>query len=140
MLRLAVARRVLVPLLLPLARTTGAQESVPRTPAERAQWDSVVRAEDARASTPQEMATLRAALAAPSPAVRRLAARALGRFERDSLLRDLAPLLADSAPMVRAMAAQAMAQASVRAGAPVARAALLARVPDERDVTARAAL
>ena len=70
-------RRPTALLVLALAAAT--------TAASRAQaptLDALIRAEDARARTPAELAVLRAGLGAPDPLLRRTAVRGLGRLER----------------------------------------------------------
>lgn len=90
-------------------------------------------AEDARAQTPAQLGVLRAGLTARSSAVRRTAARAIGRLERAALIPDLGMALSDQSPYVRYAAARALILASKHGGAPEARSALLARLAIERD-------
>ncbi|CAN5714940.1 peptidylprolyl isomerase [soil metagenome] len=75
-------------------------------------WERILAAEDARARTPAQLQVLRDALTHPAPPLRRMAVRALGRLERAELASDIAPLLHDPDPTVRAHAANALAQAS----------------------------
>src|SRR5688500_20259612 len=104
------------------AAPLGAQ--APRGPAPT--LDALIRAEDARARTAADLATLRAGLAAPDAEIRRVAVRGLGRLERADLLDLLVAGLADADPRVRRAAADAVGQA-VSGGDRVAdaRAALL---------------
>jgi peptidyl-prolyl cis-trans isomerase B (cyclophilin B) len=65
--------------------------------------------------------------------IRRIAVRALGRLERDSLAPRITPLLDDAAPSVRAQAANALAQVTSPGSAQVTRTALGERVRSEAD-------
>ncbi|MGZ8414755.1 MAG: peptidylprolyl isomerase [Gemmatirosa sp.] len=103
--------------------------------------DQLIRAEDARAATAADLATLRAGLAASDATLRRHAVRGLGRLERADVLDDVVAALADRDAGVRRAAADAVAQAAFRGdGAPRARAALLARLTGESDATVRGQL
>ena len=103
--------------------------------------DQLIRAEDRRARTDADLAVLRAGLAAPDPALRRHAARGIGRLERAELLDDLVGALGDRDPGVRAAAATAVAQAASRGERTAdARRALLARLAAEPDTAVRGQL
>ncbi|AHG88316.1 peptidyl-prolyl cis-trans isomerase cyclophilin type [Gemmatirosa kalamazoonensis] len=106
----------------------------------RSTLDALVDAEDARAATPAQLALLRAGLRDASPVVRRVAARALGRLERDALVPDLVAALDDRDAGVRAAAAEALIAATAHGDAPAARAAVLAHLAAERDPSASASL
>jgi cyclophilin family peptidyl-prolyl cis-trans isomerase len=106
--------------------------------AHAAAWERLVVAEDARAATPTQLAVLRDGLSSPVPALRRVAVRGLGRLERPELAGDIAPLLADAAPDVRAHAANALAQAA--RGGSVEVAPLEAALRRETEPAAAAAL
>ncbi|MBV9879889.1 MAG: HEAT repeat domain-containing protein, partial [Gemmatirosa sp.] len=126
--------------LLAAPRAGRAQDVAPRLPAERAQYEALLRAQDARAHADADLATLRAGLHASNPMLRRVAVRAVGRLEREALIPDAVALLADPVDAVRAAAADAVAQDAAHGGAPAARAALLARLDAERDPAVRGAL
>lgn len=104
------------------------------------QHDALLRAEDARASTAAELATLRDGLRAASPAVRRVAARGIGRLERAALVPALVALLDDDDSTVRATAALALIPATARGAASDARAAALVHLDGEPNDSAAAAL
>jgi CubicO group peptidase (beta-lactamase class C family)/cyclophilin family peptidyl-prolyl cis-trans isomerase len=103
-------------------------------PIHAADWERVLAAEDARAATPAQLAVLREALGHEEPALRRMAVRALGRLERADVAGDIAPLLRDAEPGVRAHAANALAQAA--RGGSVDRAPLEAALRAEGDAGA----
>ncbi len=71
----------------------------------------IARAEDARDASPQALAPILKAARSSNPADQRRAARALGRFEQPSLIKEIVPLLKAKDPKVRAEAANALAQA-----------------------------
>src|SRR5581483_6520729 len=73
---------------------------------------AILQAEDRRAPTPADLATLRAGSRSDDTQTRRTAVLALGRLERPSLIPDLVPNLKSAAPEVRAEAANAIAQAA----------------------------
>jgi cyclophilin family peptidyl-prolyl cis-trans isomerase/HEAT repeat protein len=106
--------------------------------------ERVLVAEDARASSDEAMAPLTEALASSNTEAHRLAVRALGRFERESLIPQIIAQLDAPEPGIRAEAANALAQAVLRADptavVPAARAALLQRLQAETDGTVRGAL
>lgn len=99
--------------------------------------DQLIRAEDARARAPADLAVLRAGLAAPDALIRHAAVRGLGRLERADVLGELIAALGDGDAQVRRAAADAVGQAAAR-GERVeqARAALLARLAAESDPAA----
>lgn len=97
-------------------------------------------AEDARARTPAQEATLLEALHHADSTLQQQAVRALGRLERAEYLPHLAPMLAAEAAVVRGEAANAIAQAAYRTGADSALVILRGRLPIEADPAVRAAL
>ncbi|MDP1568472.1 MAG: peptidylprolyl isomerase [Vicinamibacterales bacterium] len=72
--------------------------------------DRLLTVEDARDASNAGMAVLREGLASRDPALRRRAARAVGRFERPDFLASIVPLLADADARVRQEAANAAGQ------------------------------
>ncbi|HYM24537.1 MAG TPA: peptidylprolyl isomerase [Vicinamibacterales bacterium] len=111
---------------------------------------AILRAEDHRAKTPGELATLRTGARSADPQIRRIAVRALGRLERPSLIPDIVPSLRHALPEVRAEAANAVGQAAAgwkttRSAAEMhafesAVASLTARLGTENEPDVRAAL
>lgn len=83
----------------------------PLTAAERAAWLRLLAAEDARAPGAGEVRVIVAALADPSPTIRRVAVRALGRLQRPSLLDSINVALVDRDPRVRLEGVNAIGQA-----------------------------
>lgn len=77
---------------------------------EAALKQAVLAAEDARASTPDDLKPLLEGLRSTSPDIQRLAVRALGRLERPALVPNIVPLLSAPSPIVRAEAATALGQ------------------------------
>jgi len=73
---------------------------------------AILQAEDRRAATPADLATLRAGARSEDEQTRRAAIRALGRLERPSLIPDLVPALRHALPEIRAEAANAIGQAA----------------------------
>lgn len=71
---------------------------------------AIVAAEDARATTPEQLQTLIAATRDSSPDVQAVAVRALGRLERADLIDAIAAKLSSSDAPVRTEAANALAQ------------------------------
>src|SRR5262245_32011010 len=71
----------------------------------------ILRAEDRRARSDEELRTLERALGSTDTMVRSHALTALGRLERPELAPRLLPLLEDVHPGVRSAAVQALAQA-----------------------------
>lgn len=94
---------------------------------------AILAAEDGRAATSAEIAVLAQGIASPSPVLRGLALRALGRLERPALAAMIAPALHDGNPGVRAEAATALAQAVHRQPGDTALPLLLGRLRDETD-------
>jgi cyclophilin family peptidyl-prolyl cis-trans isomerase/HEAT repeat protein len=86
------------------------------TPAGGAQslQERMIDAEDARASTAAAMAPILTGLRSPDPRVAVQAVRALGRFERPELVRQILPLVTHARPEVRAEAINALGQALAR--------------------------
>src|SRR5262245_56286980 len=72
---------------------------------------ALLQAEDRRAPTATDLATLRSGAHSPDPQTRRLAIRALGRLERASVIADIAPALKHELPEIRSEAANAIGQA-----------------------------
>jgi cyclophilin family peptidyl-prolyl cis-trans isomerase/HEAT repeat protein len=100
-------------------------------------FERMLEAEDARAGAPEQMAPLFEGLANADPAVRRIAVRALGRFERDALITDILPLLQDADSSVRAEATNAIGQAARGGDAARARAGLHERLAIESNPRVR---
>src|SRR6478735_11395833 len=73
---------------------------------------SLLQAEDRRAPSAQDLATLRAGARSGDPQTARIGLRALGRLERPALIPDILPGLRHPLPEVRAEAANAIAQAA----------------------------
>jgi cyclophilin family peptidyl-prolyl cis-trans isomerase/HEAT repeat protein len=71
---------------------------------------AIIAAEDARGTGPDGLEPILAALGHPRAEPQRLAVRALGRLERPDLLPEIVPLLSAESPLVRAEAANALAQ------------------------------
>ena len=124
-----------------------------------AQWSTrlaILQAEDRRAPTTGDLATLRAGARSRDSLTARMGLRALGRLERPALVADILPGLQHSLPEVRAEAANAVAQAlyprTPPPGAPrpaaadartfvaTAQTALLARLAVEANASVRTAL
>src|SRR4029453_9701998 len=73
-------------------------------------------AEDARARDSSALAPLLAGLRSPDIAMRRTAARGIGRIERLENMPALEPMVTDSSPLVRAEASNAIGQIAKAAG------------------------
>src|SRR3954447_10504413 len=110
---------------------------------------TILQAEDRRAPTAQDLATLRAGARSGDAQTARIGLRALGRLERPALIPDILPGLRHPLPEVRAEAVNAVAQAAqgfrtTAAGATnsasATEAALIARLGIEADPGVRAAL
>lgn len=109
---------------------------------------AILQAEDRRAATAADLATIRAGVASGDPVTARVAVRALGRLERPALVPDIVPALGRPYPDLRAEAANAVAQAmsGLRRGATGGPApasvlrTLTARLTTEDDAGVRAAL
>ena len=106
----------------------------------------VIEAEDRRAPTPRDLATIRAGVHSGDPQTIRIAVRALGRLERTTLVPDILPSLKHPLPEIRAEAANALGQAlhgSTKDAAatvdPVI-AALIARAAMEAEAAVRGAI
>jgi cyclophilin family peptidyl-prolyl cis-trans isomerase/HEAT repeat protein len=94
----------------------------------------LILAEDARAQSDAELATLRQALTNRDPVVRQQAVRALGRLERPEHIRTITRTLADPNPDVRIEAANAVGQmARGERGVAAARSRLVSRARVEKD-------
>ena len=72
----------------------------------------VLQAEDRRAATPRDLATIRAGARSGDPQTARVGVRALGRLERPALIPDILPALRNEFPEVRVEAANAVGQAA----------------------------
>src|SRR3979411_2580786 len=72
----------------------------------------ILAAEDRRAPTAGDLATIRAGVHSGDATTVRIAIRALGRLERPELMADIVPGLRHPLPEVRAEAANAIAQAA----------------------------
>ncbi len=126
-----------ITLALPASRLA-AQPASPAAP-DRA---AILSAEAARAQAPEQLQLLISAARTSSPAIQRIAIRALGRLERPALVPELTVLLNAADPGARAEAANALAQAAGQdaAASGPARAALIDRLSHENDADARAAI
>jgi cyclophilin family peptidyl-prolyl cis-trans isomerase len=89
---------------------------------------SVLQAEQQRASSARDLATLRTSARGRDSQTARIAVRALGRLERPDLIPDILPALRHGLPELRAEAANALAQAA-QGLAPAAAATGSARPP-----------
>lgn len=101
---------------------------------------AILRAEDARPRSAEGLAPILAGLSSPDVVTRRLAVRALGRLEREDLMERIAAALRDSAPHVRAEAANAMAQSASHGGAQTAWRLFTERLSAETDPDVRGAV
>jgi cyclophilin family peptidyl-prolyl cis-trans isomerase len=101
---------------------------------------AILRAEDARADTAEELAPIVRGLNDNDSETRRIAVRALGRLERPELVPQILPLLSDGAPTVRAEAANALGQAVFNADAAVVSGSLVARLTSEGNPDVRGAI
>jgi cyclophilin family peptidyl-prolyl cis-trans isomerase/HEAT repeat protein len=119
-------------LLLPVERSAGQDAGDLR--------HAILVAEDARPRTPDGLAPILAGLRSSDTVAQRLAVRALGRLERESLIADIAPLLTAPSVSVRAEAANALGQAAAHGGSPEARRLLEERVGLEADAAVRGAI
>jgi cyclophilin family peptidyl-prolyl cis-trans isomerase/HEAT repeat protein len=82
-------------------------------PADGTAWSAIADAEDARAATSQQLATIHAGTRSGSADIRRLSVRALGRLQRADQVDSIARALADRSSAVRAEAAHALALAVI---------------------------
>jgi cyclophilin family peptidyl-prolyl cis-trans isomerase/HEAT repeat protein len=96
-------------------------------------------AEDARAPDAARLGVITAGLMG-LPDIQRIALRALGRLERNTLVETIAPLLASRDPRVRAEAVNAVGQSVVRAKAAMASRVLTGHAGAERDASVRSVL
>ena len=116
---------------------------------------AVLAAEDRRAPTLGDLATIRAGLRSRDPQTVRIAVRALGRLERPDLIADILPVLEHPLPEIRSEAATAVGQAAHgwsnqttppkpprvgRVSLDEAAAALVAKLVEETDPNVRAVL
>jgi cyclophilin family peptidyl-prolyl cis-trans isomerase len=138
-------------LCVALAAATSAMVASPRwTSAQvvNATRLAILQAEDRRAPTATDLATIRAGTRSGDPLTAVTAVRALGRLERPALATDIQPLLDSPYPSVRVEAANALAQAvsSIRRGASGGPSTtslvqvLAAHLDDEEEPDVRAAL
>src|SRR5882672_2794487 len=81
------------------------------TPSPRATRLAILIAEDRRAPTPRDLATMRSGTRSADPETASVAVRALGRLERPAVVPDILPSLKHPLPEVRAEAANALGQA-----------------------------
>lgn len=105
-----------------------------------ATWERITAAEDARAATAAQLATLVDGTRSDAAVIRVIAVRALGRLERADLLDRIVPLLRDSDPAVRAAAAHAVGQALSRGDGMAGAAVVDAALETEAHNDARAAM
>ena len=118
------------------------------TPAPRATRLAILIAEDRRAPTPRDLATIRSGTRRADPETAIVAVRALGRLERPAVVPDILPSLKHPLPEVRAEAANALGQALAgpkRAEIPAATTdgvinALIARLNVEAESSVRGAI
>lgn len=111
---------------------------------------AVLQAENRRAPTPNDLATLRSASRSADPQIARIGVRALGRLERPEFIPEILAGLRNASPEVRAESANAAAQAAqgwktdppkkATAALDAALAALAARLKVDGDSDVRAAL
>ncbi len=73
---------------------------------------AILQAEERRAGSAADLATIRAGARSADPQTVRIAIRALGRLERPALIPDILPALTSRYAEVRAEAANAVAQAA----------------------------
>src|SRR5436853_3921435 len=73
---------------------------------------AILVAEDRRASTAYDLATIRGGMRSRNPETARVAVRALGRLERPELIPDIVSLLKSPLAEIRAEAANAIGQAA----------------------------
>ena len=115
-------------------------------PRDAVMWSAILSAEDSRPSAAQALGPLAGGLRYPDVEMRRLAVRGLGRLEREtmnaakgpvSLVDLIADALTDSSAVVRAEAANALAQAVSRGNPNTARDTLIAHLKTERDPRVR---
>jgi cyclophilin family peptidyl-prolyl cis-trans isomerase/HEAT repeat protein len=100
---------VLCALCVPAGVPAGAQPPAPSPSTARL---AVLQAEDRRAATARDLATIRSGTRSGDAQTVRVAVRALGRLERPALIPDLVPSLRHALPEIRAEAANAIGQAA----------------------------
>jgi len=105
--------RVALPMLLLALATPLSAQWLGRV--DSAALQRILIAEDLRGTGIDSTAPLIAGVHSPDSLLRRVAARALGRLQRPGFARDVAHLLRDSVPAVRAAAAEAISQSMARA-------------------------
>ena len=132
--RVAVAAAVLFAFAAAAIQAAAPPPAVPRF--------AIIRAEDARAATADELQTLTTAAASDPAPLQAVAVRALGRLERPDLTTTLVPFLDQANAAVRAEAACALAQSAGgdATAVKVAREAMMRRLVGERDADVRGAL
>src|SRR2546430_5242138 len=86
--------------------------SVARVGAQAPTRIAILGAEDRRASSAHDLATIRSGMRSRDPETARVAIRALGRLERPELIPDIVPLLKSPLAEIRAEAANAIGQAA----------------------------
>jgi cyclophilin family peptidyl-prolyl cis-trans isomerase/HEAT repeat protein len=130
--------------------STGARAQPGAIPSARVE---ILLAEDRRAPTPRDLATIRTGIRSRDPQTARLAIRAVGRLEQPALISDLLPALGFDLPEIRAEAANAIGQAAQGWNVSVRRrpapgaltptsvlASLVERLADEAEGSVRAAI
>lgn len=138
---MAHARRWLpLPALIALTTAVAHAQDAARIRPHAAAWERIAVAEDARAATPAQLATLEDGTRSDAAVIRAIAVRGLGRLERADLFDRIAPLLRDADPAVRAAAAHAVGQALSRGDGAPGVAVVLSALESEADERARAAL
>jgi cyclophilin family peptidyl-prolyl cis-trans isomerase/HEAT repeat protein len=121
-------------------RAVAAQDAAASLRPVASEWQRVLEAEDARAATRTQLATLVAATRSAEPELRRVAVRALGRLERAEVATHIAPLLRDERARVREAAAHALAQSVSRQERGAVRGVIAQALANERNDTVRGAL
>ncbi len=141
----ARSKRTLPPVLAAAVLASGcappdAPPGAPRDDRLQAAYLELLAAEDARPRAGPALAALREAATSPVAYLRQVAVRALGRLESPALSADIAALLGDPAPSVRAEAANALAQSVHRSGDEAVLGLLVERAATESDPVVLAAL
>ena len=85
-------------------------EAAPAQPPSGPTRAAIIDAEDRRAPTPRDLATIRGGLRSADAQTARIAVRALGRLERTALIPDILPSLKHPLPEIRSEAANALGQ------------------------------
>jgi cyclophilin family peptidyl-prolyl cis-trans isomerase/HEAT repeat protein len=127
-------------LALSLALGSGCVPDAGRPAFESMAYLAIVEAEDVRPAGGPALETLVAATRTPSARLRAAGARALGRLERADVLHHVTPLLGDPDRVVRAEAANALAQAVHRSPGRAVLPLLLDRMVAEEDPVVRGVL